>query len=150
MPDTIARVLDRALADRPDAEAVVARSGRLTYRELDAAADRAAAAFAALGLATGDHVAACLGKDVGGVVACHGAMRRGLVWVGLNAALTGTEKAQLLDDSRARLLLTDVGTAADVAAAGQQLPALDHVRCVDRPAGDDSWPQLLTTTPAAS
>jgi acyl-CoA synthetase (AMP-forming)/AMP-acid ligase II len=147
MSQTVAHVLDASLAARPDADAVVARSGRLTYRELDAAADRAAAAFASLGLVPGDHVAASLGNDLDVVVAFHGAMRRGLVWVGLNVALTGTEKADLLDDSDALLLLTDSTTAADLAATGRELPKLRHVRCVDRATGDGSWPELVATAP---
>ena len=38
---SIARVLDAALATNPDGEALVGHSGRLSYRELDVAADRA-------------------------------------------------------------------------------------------------------------
>src|SRR3954465_4689549 len=114
MTDTIARVLDRALAERPDAEAVVARSGRLTYRELDAAADRAAGAFVSLGLKPGDHVAVSLPNDLDVVVAFHGAMRLGLVWIGLNSALAAPEKAHIIADSGARFVLDD---SVDWAAA---------------------------------
>jgi non-ribosomal peptide synthetase component E (peptide arylation enzyme) len=56
MPATTAGVLDRALREVPDRDAVVGRSGRLTYRQLDAAADRAAAALVALGVRPGDRV----------------------------------------------------------------------------------------------
>ena len=45
-PETIARVLDRALAENPHSEALVTRSRRLTYAELDRLADRAAHALA--------------------------------------------------------------------------------------------------------
>jgi len=105
MTETIARVLDRPLAERPEAEAVVGRSGRLTYRELDEAAGRAAGAFAALGLQPGDHLAVSLPNDLDVVVAFHGAMRLGLVWIGLNTTLAGPEKAQILQDSDAKFLL---------------------------------------------
>ena len=107
MVDTIARVLDRALAERPDAEAVVGRSGRLTYRELDAAAGRAAGAFTSLGLRTGDHVAVSLPNDLDVVVAFHGAMRLGLVWIGINTGLAAPEKAHIVSDSGARFVLDD-------------------------------------------
>ena len=105
MTQTIARVLDRPLAERPEAEAAVGRSGRLTYRELDAAADRAAGAFASFGLRTGDHVAVSLPNDLDVVVAFHGAMRLGLVWIGLNTALAAPEKAHIVADSGARFVL---------------------------------------------
>src|SRR3954471_2164208 len=149
MAETIARVLDRALAERPDAEAVVARSGRLTYRELDAAADRAAAAFAACDLRPGDHVAVSLGNDLDVVVAFHGAMRLGLVWIGLNTGLTGPEKAQLLEHCGARMLLTDAATADDVAATTTTLPALQHIVSVDAVSAEERWSTLMSTAPPA-
>jgi long-chain acyl-CoA synthetase len=105
----VARVLDRALQARPDAPAVVARSGTLTYRELDAAADRAAGALSALGLVPGDRLAVSLPNDLDVVVAFHGAMRLGLVWVGIGTALTATERDALLADSRASVLLAEDG-----------------------------------------
>ncbi|MDQ1697158.1 MAG: long-chain acyl-CoA synthetase [Frankiaceae bacterium] len=125
MVETIARVLDRPLVERPDAEAVVARSGRLTYRELDTAADRAAGAFAALGMRTGDHVAVSLPNDLDVVIAFHGAMRLGLVWIGLNTALAGPEKAQILQDSGARFLLDGSVDWAGLVASASASPAVD-------------------------
>ena len=107
VPHDIARVLDRAMADDPDREAVVTRSRRLTYGELDRAADRAAHALADLGVRTGDRVAACLPNDADVVVAFHGAMRLGAVWVGVNRALAPPEKRWQLADCGASLLVTD-------------------------------------------
>jgi long-chain acyl-CoA synthetase len=125
MVDTIARVLDRALAERPDAEAVVARSGRLSYRELDAAADRAAGAFTALGLQPGDHVAVSLPNDLDVVVAFHGAMRLGLVWIGINTALAAPEKAHIIEDSGARLCLDGTVDWSAAMATADAPPAVD-------------------------
>ena len=125
MVETIARVLDRALAERPDAEAVVARSGRLTYRELDAAADRAAGALTAFGLQPGDHLAVSLPNDLDVVTAFHGAMRLGLVWIGINTALAAPEKAHIVEDSGARFVLdADVDWTAALANA-PAAPAVD-------------------------
>ncbi len=106
-PRTVARVFDRALADDPDREALVTRSHRLTYAELDRLADRAARALADLGVGTGDRVAACLPNEADVVVAFHGAMRLGAVWVGVNRALAPPEKCWQLADCGASLLLTD-------------------------------------------
>lgn len=107
MPATVARVLDRALATDPDREALVTRSQRLTYAELDRLADRAAHALAGLGVRPGDRVAASLPNEADVVVAFHGAMRRGAVWVGVNRALAPPEKRWQLADCGASLLLTD-------------------------------------------
>src|SRR5687767_3718693 len=121
VPASIARVLDRALDTRPDAEALVTRTRRLSYRQLDEEASRAARALRDLGLRTGDRVAASLPNDADVVVAFHGAMRLGAVWLGVNRALAPPEKRYLLEDAGATLLLCD-----------DELPHLG-VRVVDLP-----------------
>ena len=80
VPATVAEVFGRALALAPSSAALVTRSGRYTYAELDALADRAAHALAGLGVRAGDRVAASLPNDTDVVVAFHGAMRLGAVW----------------------------------------------------------------------
>ena len=114
--DGIARVLDAALADDPGREALVTRGARLTYAELDRQANRAAVALRDLGVGTGDRVAASLPNEADVVVAFHGSMRLGAVWLGVNQALAPPEKRFLLDDAGATLLL-----AADDVAAGPDL-----------------------------
>ena len=107
LPASIARVLDGALADDPAREALVTRTRRLTYAELDAAANRAAHALRDLGVRSGDRVAASLPNDADVVIAFHGAMRLGAVWLGVNRALAPPEKRYLLEDSGSTLLLCD-------------------------------------------
>lgn len=143
MPRTVTRVLDQPLAERPDAVAVVARSGRWTYRELDAAADRAAGALRALGVQPGDRVAACLSNDLDVVAAFHGTMRAGAVWVGINAPLAAAEKAHLLADCGARVLLADAATAAEVASLPEQPRALRQAVVAERGQAQDQWSRLL-------
>lgn len=104
---TVARVLDAALAEDPGREALVTRSARLSYGELDRRADRAAHALADLGVGTGDRVGASLPNEADVVVAFHGAMRLGAVWVGINRALAVPEKRHQLTDCGAALLLSD-------------------------------------------
>jgi long-chain acyl-CoA synthetase len=100
-------VLDRTLADDPGREALVTRSQRLTYAQLDRLADRAAHALADLGVAPGARVAASLPNEADVVVAFHGTMRLGAVWVGVNRALAPPEKRWQLGDCGASLLLAD-------------------------------------------
>jgi acyl-CoA synthetase (AMP-forming)/AMP-acid ligase II len=107
VPFSVAHVLDRALAEDPDREALVTRSRRLTYVELDRLADRAAHALRAMGVAPGDRVAASLPNEVDVVAAFHGVMRLGAIWVGVNRALAPPEKGYILDDAGASLLLCD-------------------------------------------
>ena len=102
---TIATVLDRWVAEAPERLALVGRSGRYGYAELDRAANRGANLLADLGVRAGDRVAACLPNDVDIVVAFLGVARLGAIWVGVNRPLAVPEKAYLLKDSGARVFL---------------------------------------------
>ena len=124
MPATIADVFSGALASDPSREALVTRRVRWSYAELDDACARAAAALRTLGVAAGDRVAAVLPNDADIVVAFHGAMRLGAIWVGINQALAPPEKAFLLADSGASMLICDSTTAETLAAHRPQLPSL--------------------------
>jgi acyl-CoA synthetase (AMP-forming)/AMP-acid ligase II len=105
---SVAQVLERALRERPDAEALVGRFARYSYRDLDHAAGRAAAALARLGVGPGDRVAATLPNHPDIVVACLGAMRLGAIWLGINRALAPPEKAYLLGDAEPIVTLGDL------------------------------------------
>jgi len=92
---TIAGVLGPALAARPDAPAVTAGSGTLSYRQLDEAADRAAGAMWQAGVRPGDRIAACLPNDLDIVAAFHGSQRVGAIWVGISEGFTAPEQEAL-------------------------------------------------------
>ncbi|GAC1516984.1 MAG: long-chain fatty acid--CoA ligase [Acidimicrobiales bacterium] len=111
----VGNVFAGALRRDPDAEALVTRGGRWTYRELDRAADRAAGAFQDLGIRAGDRVAASLPNDADVVVAFHGAMRVGAIWVGVNRPLAPPEKRFILEDAGVSVLLADDDVVAQVA-----------------------------------
>ena len=98
----------RAAATAGDAPALVHGERRLTWAEVDALVDRAAAGYAGRGLAAGERVAVQLRNGVDWVVAVMGALRAGLVVVPVNTAYTDPEVTHLLTDSGARLLV--VGT----------------------------------------
>ncbi|UDY35057.1 class I adenylate-forming enzyme family protein [Dermatobacter hominis] len=140
-PTTVARVLDRALGEDPDRVALVTTSGPLSYAALDRLADRAARALHGLGVRTGDRVAASLPNDQDVVVAFHGAMRLGAVWVGVNRALAPPEQRHLLADSGATLMLSD-HPLPDAGARVVELAAWQAaVRAADdRPIGIDVDP----------
>ena len=90
-PSTIAEVFAGPLSERADAEALVTRSGRYSYAELDARCGRAAAALFALGVRPGQRVGVSLPNDTDVVLAFHGLMRLGAVWVGINRNLAAPE-----------------------------------------------------------
>src|SRR4051812_12514223 len=100
--------LARAAARRrPDAPAVIAGEERLSWGQLDAAVDRAAAGYAALGLRPGDRAAIQLPNGVRWLCAALGALRVGLIVVPVNTAYTDPELEYVLADSGAGLLVSD-------------------------------------------
>jgi len=143
-PASVAEVFDHALATDPDHEALVTRYQRLTYAELDRQANRAAGALRAMGIGPGDRVAACLPNEADVVIAFHGAMRLGAIWVGINRVLAPPEKRYLLDDSGATLLLVDIGDEPVPGGGPQTLDVAEWREAVaaaaDRPAGVDVDP----------
>jgi long-chain acyl-CoA synthetase len=145
-PHSAAGVLTRALAERPDHEAVVARSGRLTYRELDQRADTYRNALIALGVRPGDRIGVSLVNDLPLVALFHAAMRLGAIWVGVNRALAPPEKAYLLADSEAAFFIGDDAMADEV----RQRQAEHQVRRIvtlDETQGSE-WQGLVAATPA--
>ncbi|HKA15512.1 MAG TPA: AMP-binding protein, partial [Myxococcota bacterium] len=137
-PQTVAEVLDPVLARDPDRPALVGRSGRYTYRELDREANRAAHALRALGIAAGDRVAACLPNDVAIAVAFLASMRLGALWVGINRVLAPREKVDILNDSGASLLLAPPDVHVELAGAAD-LGALRARVAVDPGGSRDEW-----------
>lgn len=102
---SVARVLDHALATDPHHEALVTTAAQLSYAQLDEAAHRAAHGLWELGVRPGDCVGASLPNEADVVVAFHGAMRLGAVWVGINQGLAPPEKRFLVADSNCQLVL---------------------------------------------
>ena len=149
---SVALVLDRWLAEDPDRLALVGRSGRLSYAAIDRAANRAAGALAALSVGAGDRVAACLPNDLDIVVAFLGALRLGAIWVGVNRPLAAREKAYLLRDSGARVVLldADLHAADELAPMRGDLGELEHVVCVDPADPGAEWSRLLAAADGAA
>ncbi|HEX5066599.1 MAG TPA: AMP-binding protein [Myxococcota bacterium] len=123
-PQSVAAILDPVLARDPGRAALVGRHGRFSYAELDRAANRAAAALQACGVGPGDRVAACLPNDADIVVAFLASMRLGALWVGLNRVLAPPEKAWILEDCGAALLLAAPDVARELAPFRARLASL--------------------------
>ncbi|MEU9475526.1 FadD3 family acyl-CoA ligase [Streptomyces sp. NPDC048191] len=111
-----------------DTEAVVEGRTRITYAELGARVERAAAACLASGVRTGDRVAVWAPNSLDWITAALGAVTAGAVLVPLNTRFKGAEAADVLRRSGARLLFV-TGTflgASYVAslrrAAGEGVP----------------------------
>lgn len=160
--DGVVRRSARAFGDRV---ALVFGEREWTYRELEDATSRAAAALLAQGLTKGDRVAA-FGRNSDayllGFLACA---RAGLVHVPLNYNLTGYELEYLVTQSGSSLVLADpdlVPRLDDLEAPVPSLPLRDaegslldaartgEVPEVDVEVADDDLAQLLYTSGTTS
>lgn len=121
---TFTEVLDDLVARTPDAEAIVAPEGRLTWGALGDRVDRLAGFLAGAGLRPGERIAVLLPNGLRWVVATLAAHRAGLTVVPVNTWYRAAELAHVLDGAEARLVITDEvlfgrDTLAELAAAGR-------------------------------
>jgi fatty-acyl-CoA synthase len=125
---TVADVVARSARRVPDRVALRFADRGWTYRELDDAVSRGAAALLAEGLTRGDRVAA-YGKNsdayVIGFLACA---RAGLVHVPINYNLAGEELSYLIEQSGSRAVLVDPALADRVAALPEAPPLVLALR----------------------
>ncbi|MEU9363354.1 FadD3 family acyl-CoA ligase [Streptomyces avermitilis] len=146
-----------------DVEAVVEGRTRISYAELGARVERAAAACVANGVRGGDRVGIWAPNTLDWIVSALGAVTAGAVLVPLNTRFKGTEAAYVLARSRARLLFvtgTFLGTSYVASlrrAAGEgpaggpgPLPGLPHLEQVvvlgdDAPADFRTWKDFLAS-----
>ncbi|MFF3913130.1 FadD3 family acyl-CoA ligase [Streptomyces sp. NPDC001852] len=159
--DTIPDLVRWSAERYADTEAVVEGRTRITYAELGARVERAAAACLASGVRVGDRVAVWAPNSLDWITAALGAVTAGAVLVPLNTRFKGTEAADVLRRSGARLLFV-TGTflgASYVAslrrAAGEGvptgpgplpgLPALEQVVVLSEDAPPDfrTWKDFL-------
>ncbi|MCE7082632.1 non-ribosomal peptide synthetase [Streptomyces sp. ST2-7A] len=111
---TLHGLAERQAALRPDAPAVVAGDGRLTYAELDARANQLARHLVDLGIRPGDRVGLCTEKSTATVVGILGVMKAGAAYVPLDPAYPAERIAYMVEDAGLRVLLTGGGIELDV------------------------------------
>jgi len=99
----------------------------LTYKQLQDATCRFAAALRALGLKQESRIALALVDTVDFPIAFWGAIRAGIVCVPLNTLLTAEQYRYMLEDSRAEALIV---SAPLLQTIGPVLGKLDHLRAV--------------------
>ena len=149
VPQTVVALWDRSLTATPGRPAVAGRYSRLTYAELETQVNSAAAALSRLGVRPGDRVAATMANHTELVTSFFAVMRLGAVWVGLNRALAGPEKAYMLADIGARVLLADERAHEQISGARPDLPDLDHLVDAEPSRTDNEWSLLVADAAGA-
>jgi acyl-CoA synthetase (AMP-forming)/AMP-acid ligase II len=147
IPATIPRILARAAQLFGDSAAISEERAALSFRELEARAHSASAAFIAGGIKPGDRIAIWAPNGALWVIAALGALGAGALIVPLNTRLKGKEAALILRRSGARLLLTVgefLGTRYPQLLAHESLPQLERLLLLGAPAPAAGAPPTST------
>lgn len=115
---TLGDLISRSARRVPNAMALRFEDRTWTYRELDDASTRVAAALLRLGLRKGDRVAAFGRNSDAYVLLWLGAVKAGLIHVPVNYALTGAELGYILRQSGSRAVFADSSLRAAVETCG--------------------------------
>jgi acyl-CoA synthetase (AMP-forming)/AMP-acid ligase II len=144
---TIPGVLAASARAHPDIPAVVEEGRRVTYAELDALVDRAAAAYVAAGLKPGERVAIWAQNGLDWLVAAVGAQAAGGVISPINTRFKRDEAAYVLNHSRARILVVVdrfLGVDYPAMLKGADTPALARtVRLDSAESAPGEWQAFL-------
>jgi fatty-acyl-CoA synthase len=151
---TLGDLLDATARTRPDAEAVIFRDRRLTYRALRVACDELARAFLAVGVRRGDRVAVLLPNRSEWLIAAFAAAKLGAITVGVSTFSTPRELVWTIEHCRPAAIITmeafrgrsyleplyasypELATSAPGALRSARLPELRAVITIDERAHD--------------
>lgn len=129
---TVVAEIERAMRERPQAEAVWSEARALSYGELDRLSGALAARLAGEGIG-GEGIGAespvgiCLDRSPELVVALLAVLRAGGVFLPLDPELPGKRLAAMIEDAAPRLVLTRSGPAASLDGAKTRLLLLDRM-----------------------
>ncbi|WP_424188063.1 amino acid adenylation domain-containing protein [Actinokineospora sp. G85] len=127
-PATLPELFAARVAAHPDEPAVRDDEGVLTYRELDAAADRLARRIAGRGVGRDDLVAVVLPRTRAAVTAVLGVAKAGAAFLCLDPALPTDRVAWIAQDAGVRLQVTDAAMAGRLDRAAVPQLRLDGER----------------------
>ena len=119
---TLSDLISAQAEARPDSLALADAAGVLTYRELDLAMDRVAAALQRDGFRPQDVGALCALSSTAYATAFLGVLRAGGVVAPLAPSATPESLAGMVQDCAARVLFLDADTGAALAPVADRLP----------------------------
>ena len=122
--ESVHRLFEQQARSQPDAEALLFGDDALTYRELNARANRLAHRLIALGVAPEVKVGIAVERSVGMVVALLAILKAGGAYVPLDPEYPADRMDYMIRDSGVGLLLTD-------REVGQRLPPVAGVKVLD-------------------
>ncbi|MEA2601554.1 MAG: hypothetical protein QOF89_2546 [Acidobacteriota bacterium] len=119
-------LFERQAAETPGAPGVSCDGESLTYRELDARANRLARALRRRGVGPEVRVGLCVERSAGMVVALLGVLKAGGAYVPLDPGHPAERLALILEDSGVAVLLTEERLLAGLPSTGADALCLDR------------------------
>ncbi len=132
----VGEILGYAAARFPDKIALIDGERRMTYRELDRAADLCAGAIAALGLDKGARLANVAPNIMEQLVVYFGAARAGVIVAQISVRVTAADLAYILDKIAAEAMIYASELAPVIAAARPRARALKALVAIGGAAED--------------
>ncbi len=141
----LAIVLETGAASRPERTAVIADGRRMSYGQLNEAANRCAAGLAQMGVRPGDKVALMLPNVPEFAIAYFGVLKAGCCVVPLNTLFKAPEIAHQLEDSDTSALIIAETLLPEARRALSAVEAYHHVIVAGRraPAGCRRFAEVL-------
>ena len=146
-PAEIGGLLRRGLSANPDGLAIVSMDEAWTWAELEAAANRLAGNYLALGLKPGDRVASLMPNRIALIAHYLACLKAGLVTTPLNYRYTAPEIDHALTVSGAKIMLAHAERATDLAASKATSLPPGVITCGAENGGARSLEALLKTEP---
>ena len=115
-PIAVCSEFEEQASRSPDGVALLADDGQLTYRELAERSARLSRHLAALGIGPEKLVAVAVPRSAAVIVAILAVLRAGAAYLPVDPGYPADRIAYMLGDARPVLVLTEHGTAADLAA----------------------------------
>ena len=119
------RLFEARAAESPGAEAVVSAEGSITYGELNARSNRLARRLRRLGAGPETVVALCVERSAEMIVGVLGILKAGAAYVPLDPDYPRDRLQFIMDDSRARILVTQEQLGAGLPAHKAEVIRLD-------------------------
>ncbi len=149
---TLPELIERQSRATPDAPAVVADDGTLSYRELLDHARRLAGALCAVGCGPGRVVGVCAERSADMVIGLLGALLAGAAYLPLDPSLPAGRLAFMVSDAGADVVFAQRKTAALARGTGARqvltladLPAVPAEHALPAPGGADTAYVMYTS-----